>query len=175
MIACVTPTIENLSASYSVGPEGYKIIWGLAALLAPVMAYLVWKKVRWNGLIGRGRRRKPGISELSLSLTGEPEFRPIVLYLRITNDSGRTIDVEAPVIVFKRWRSSRKFRIRTVNEAEIYPILLDPGQSHELSIQLEAFYRKESVLRMATRVRVEVGEVNGGIRLRSRSLRLKRI
>lgn len=173
MIACVTLSVNSLSALHNVGPEGYKILWGLAALLVPLIVYYLWRRVSWRRLFSASKNSESGNGELSLSLSGEPEFRPIVLYVRMKNHSDRTIDIGAPVIVFKRWRSSRKFRIRKVNESEIYPLLLDAGQTHELTIQLEPFYRKEPILRTATRVRVEVAEVNGNIRLESRIVRLK--
>lgn len=173
MIACVTRTVDSLSAFHNVGPEGYKIFWGIAALLVPLIVYYLWKRIPWSRLFRANQSREPSNEELSLSLLGEPEFRPIVLYLRMKNHSDRTMDIEAPVIVFKRWRSSRKFRIRKVNESEIYPLLLDAGQTHELTVQLEPFYRKEPILRTATRVRVEVAEVNGNIWLESRIVRLK--
>ena len=175
MIACVTLTVDNLSELHDVGPEGYKILWTLAALLAPLVVYLLWKKISWRKLfqVKTYREQSFGNTELSISLNGEPEFKPIVLYLKMTNHSGHTKDIKAPVIVFKRWRSSRKFRIRKVNESEIYPLLLDPNQSHELTIHLEPFYRQEPILRTATRVRMEVEEVRGSERLRSRFVRLK--
>lgn len=175
MIACVILTLNNLSVLHDVGPEGYKIFWALGALLAPLIVYFLWKEIPLRNLfrVNRKRVQRSGNSELSISLNGEPEFKPIVLYLNMTNHSGRIMDIKAPVIVFKRWRSSRKFRIRKVNESEIYPLLLDPGQSHELTIQLEPFYRQEPILRTATRVRVEVQEVRGSERLKSRIVRLK--
>ncbi|WP_153633081.1 hypothetical protein [Prolixibacter sp. SD074] len=175
MIACVTLTVDNLSELHDVAPEGYKILRALAALLAPLIVYLLWKKILWSKLfrVNTTGEQRFGNSELSISLNGEPESRPIVLYLKMTNHSGRIMDIKAPVIVFKRWRSSRKFRIRKVNESEIYPLLLDHNQSHELTIQLEPFYRQEPILRTATRVRMEVEEVRGSERLRSRFVRLK--
>ncbi|WP_025862908.1 hypothetical protein [Prolixibacter bellariivorans] len=175
MIACVTLTVDNLSELHDVGPEGYKILWTLVAILAPLVVYLLWKKISWRKLfqVKTYREQSFGNTELSISLNGEPEFKPIVLYLKMTNHSGHTKDIKAPVIVFKRWRSSRKFRIRKVNESEIYPLLLDPNQSHELTIHLEPFYRQEPILRTATRVRMEVEEVRGSERLRSRFVRLK--
>ena len=173
MIALVIPTYGGLPVLHAVGPEGYKMIWGLTVLIAPLIIYLVWEKIPWQHLSKGKPGQRSGNPGFSVSLTGEPEFRPIVLYLRITNDSDRTIDVKAPVIVFRRWRSSRRFRIRKVNESEIYPLLLDPGHSHELTIHLEPFYRKNARLRTATRVQVEVGEVNKKARKISGHVRLK--
>jgi len=173
MIACVTLSVNSLSALHNVGPEGYKVLWGLAVLLVPPVVYYLWTKIPWRSLFSASKKCESRNGELSLSLSGEPEIRPIVLFVRMKNHSDRTIDIEAPVIVFKRWRSSRKFRIRKVNESEIYPLLLDSGRTHELTVQLEPFYRRDPILRTATRVRVEVGEVNGNIRLESRIVRLK--
>ena len=179
MIACAVQMVESIATvipvSGGIEPEGYKVFWALMILIVPVFQYLMAKKVSWDKLLRRANRKhsSSGNSELTLSLDGEPDFRPIVLYLRMTNRSNRVIDINAPVIVFKRWRSARKFKIRRVNESEIYPLLLDPNLSHELTIQLEPFYRKEPILRNATRVRVEVGEVHGKKRLKSRFVRLK--
>ena len=156
-----------------VGPEGYKLLGLLLILLLPFFTYLLWKKIPWRRLVISASGGKETGSELSLSLKGEPEFHPIVLYLKMINHSGKTMDIQAPIIVFKRWRSTRKFRIRKVNDSEVYPMLLDSSLSHELTIQLEPFYRKEPILRTATKVRVEVEEVGGKKRLKSRFVRLK--
>ena len=173
MIACVTLMVDCWVARVDVEPEGGKLLGLLLILLLPLITYFLWKEIPWRRFFLSVSESEKTDSQLSLSLKGEPEFHPIVLYLRMINYSDRTVDIQAPVVVFKRWRSIRKFRIRKVNESEIYPMLLDSNLSHELTIQLEPFYRKEPILRTATKVRVEVEEVGGKRRLKSRFVRLK--
>jgi len=92
--------------------------------------------------------------------------------MTVRNTGKREVDLEAPVLIFKRWRSRRKYRILTVGESEIYPMFMDPGQESVVNISLEQFYQPVPELRRACRLSAEMND-DTGRRFKSRTLRLK--
>jgi hypothetical protein len=90
----------------------------------------------------------------------------------VRNIGKRDVDLDAPVLIFRRWRSKRMYRILTVRESEIYPMLLDLGQESVINISLEQFYHEVPELRRACRLEVEMKD-DTGKRFKSRIIRLK--
>ena len=92
--------------------------------------------------------------------------------MTVRNTGKREVDIEAPVLVFKRWRSKRKFRILTVKESEIYPMFMKSGEESVVNISLEQFYQNIPELRRACRLCVEMRD-DTDKKYISRTIRLK--
>jgi len=90
----------------------------------------------------------------------------------VTNIGSREIDLHAPVLIFKRWFTHRKFRVLKVEHSEIYPILLEKGKTYLLDISLEQFYETVPELQLACRLSIEMRDLSGR-RFKSHTIRLK--
>jgi len=92
--------------------------------------------------------------------------------MEVTNTGTKDVDLEAPVIIFKRWFSKRKFRVLKVQHSEIYPVLLEPGSTSGLEISLDQFYETVPELQLACRMNIEMRD-RSGKRFKSQTIRLK--
>jgi hypothetical protein len=122
------------------------------------------RKLTFNERLLRGR--------IEITLSGNRSLNPSYILMTVRNTGKREVDLEAPVLIFKRWRSRRKFRVLSVEHAEIYPMFMDPGQESALNISLEQFYLNVPELRRACRLGVEMKD-DTGRKFKSRTIRLK--
>lgn len=124
------------------------------------------KKLSFN------KRKVPYAAEIILDKS--QKFNPAIIGMTVTNTGTKDIDLNAPVITFKRWFSKRKFRVLKVEHAEIYPLLLEPGKAYVLDILLDQFYQAVPELQLACRMTIEMKDRNGK-RFKSQTIRLKLI
>ncbi len=111
-------------------------------------------------------------SKVRIELLKNETINPSVISVMIRNTGNRDVNLEAPVLVFKRWVSKRKFRILSVDYSETYPMFLENGKASAINIELEQFYHFAPELRKAHRISVEMKEVDGR-KFQSRTIRLK--
>ena len=117
-------------------------------------------------------RKNRKSSAVDIVLIKSRRFNPSNIGMMVTNTGTNEIDLYAPVIIFRRWFTKRKFRILKVEHSEIYPILLEPGKTSALDILLDQFYEAVPGLQLACRMSVEMKDRNGN-RFKSRTIRLK--
>ena len=122
------------------------------------------KKLSFN------KRRAPYAAEIGLAKS--TRFNPTNIRMSVTNTGTKDVDLNAPVIIFKRWFSKRKFRVLKVGHSVIYPLLLEPGKTYVLDISLEQFYESVPELQLACRMCIEMQDQKG-MRFKSRTIRLK--
>jgi hypothetical protein len=143
-------------------------------LLGCLVVYFLSSRIFRKGIPGRklsfGERILRG--KVEITLLGNRPIKPSHVLMTVSNIGKREVDLQAPVLVFKRWRSRRKFRILTVKESEIYPMFMDPGQESVVNISLQQFYQGVPELRRATRLSVEMKD-DTGRKYKSRTIRLK--
>lgn len=94
------------------------------------------KKKRW---FSKGK--------LEVRLTGNKRYRPDALTLTVRNNQSDAVDLEAPVLIFRKLWSIRQFKLKGINRAEIYPLLLESGKTHELQLKLDVFHKHDPTLR----------------------------
>jgi hypothetical protein len=149
--------------------------WSLITVVL-VIGYLAFYRTRTfaKGPAGKKlsfkNKREPYAAEISLEKSRR--FNPSVIGMTVTNTGTMEIDLNAPVIVFKRWFSNRKFRVLKVEHSEIYPILLVPGKKYELDISLDQFYDAIPELQLACRMSIEMKDLKGK-KFKSKTVRLK--
>jgi hypothetical protein len=97
---------------------------------------------------------------------------PGLLNLVIKNNSNSGVEVEAPVVIFRRWNKERKFRILSVEFKEMYPVYIGIDQATILNINLQQFFDFAPELKKTGRVSVEIKLINGPI-FKSGNIRLK--
>ena len=110
--------------------------------------------------------------DAEIDLIKSQRFNPSNIEMVVTNTGTKDIDLNAPVIIFKRWFTKRKFRVLRVEHSEIYPILIEPGKSSLLDISLDQFYDTVPELQLACRMSIEMKDQNGK-KFKSQTIRLK--
>lgn len=110
--------------------------------------------------------------DAEIDLIKSRRFNPSNIEMVVTNTGTKDIDLNAPVIIFKRWFTKRKFRVLRVEHSEIYPILIEPGKSSLLDISLDQFYDAVPELQLACRMSIEMKDQNGK-KFKSQTIRLK--
>ncbi len=151
-----TPTV---GAQNEIGPEGHKLLWFLLVLAVLVVGLLVSLKPRKK--IQDARRFFFRKRKVSVQLVKDRLYYPDNLELSVQNTGNTAVDIERPLLVFSSIWLKRKFRIKGTNNASIYPLFLDKGQSHTLNIDLNRFYGHDKSLKRLPRAKVIVSEVNG--------------
>lgn len=146
----------------------------IIALIGYLAFYLLRTRIYKRGIPGRkltfSERLIPG--KIDISLSGDRTSNPSYVMMVVRNTGKREVDLNAPILIFRRWRSKRMFRVLSVRESDIYPMLMDPGQESVVNISLEQFYRDVPELRRACRLSVEMKD-DTGRKFKSRTIRLK--
>lgn len=109
---------------------------------------------------------------VKIDLIKNRRINPSNIEMAVTNTGTKEIDLYSPVIIFKRWFTKRKFRVLKVEHSEIYPILLEPGNTSVLDISLDQFYDTVPELQLACRMRIEMKDSKGK-KFSSQTIRLK--
>jgi hypothetical protein len=146
----------------------------IVILLALLVFYILRSRIYRSGTPGRKRSFSEKLvqGKIQITLSGDRSSNPSYIMMVVRNIGKRDVDLDAPVLTFRRWRSKRMYRILTVRESEIYPMMIDPGQESVINISLEQFYHEVPELRRACRLEVEMKD-DTGRRFKSRTIRLK--
>ena len=149
--------------------------WSLIITIL-VIVFFVFNRSR---TIAKGTRSKKlsfskrrVLYDAEIDLIKSRRFNPSNIEMVVTNTGTKDIDLNAPVIIFKRWFTKRKFRVLRVEHSEIYPILIEPGKSSLLDISLDQFYDAVPELQLACRMSIEMKDQNGK-KFKSQTIRLK--
>ncbi len=141
-----------------VGPEGFNLI--LVVLLVLLLPLLFW-------LLRRIKLRPSRLSgwfsfvPIRVELKKDRPLRPKTLTLQVKNNKKTDIDIEAPVLMFRKIWSIRKFRLKGIDRYEIYPLYLEAGKTHELRINLNVFHEHDRKLRNYYWAKVLVQDTTG--------------
>lgn len=151
----------RLFAQNEVQPEGSKLLWAIGVLIALAIIYylLVHRFIKKNE-----SQKKSGTffnRKLKVELEKDRDYKPRVLTLRVINRSRHDVDLEAPLLVFRKLRSIRKFKLKGMNRYQIYPLYLEGGKNHELRIDLSVFYNHDKRLRKYYWAEVKVQDARG--------------
>ncbi len=142
------------------GPDGYALLGILIVIVIPVLIYFF---VNW--LRNKGTRKSKASSlfhksRYTVTLEKNKVYFPDFLTLRVNNTGNTDIDLDRPLLVFHNFWLKRKFKLKGTTGYNFYPLLLEPGKSHELTIDLGHFYRHDSALKRFSRVTVTIKQVN---------------
>ncbi len=149
-------------AQNEVAPEGYKIFWFIAILIAiPFAYYFVSKFLKKSKPLKKGKPGSVSRRKLKVELIKDRKLRPHVLTLKVTNSSKKDIDLAAPVLVFRKLWTKRKFKLKGLNRYEIYPLYLESGKTHELRIDLSVFYNHDRKIKRFYWAKVKVFDTRG--------------
>lgn len=150
---------EAVYAQSEIGPEGHKLLWVAGIIVCTGL--LIWF-ARKPGKTSSGfkktffRRKK-----IKIELQKNRLYYPDFLQLTIANTGNTDVDIDTPLLIFSGLWYSRKFKLKGINNASIYPLYLVAGQNHSLPIDLNRFYGFDKKLKKLPRVKIVVSEVNG--------------
>ena len=161
--------VQNLS-----GLVEYKIFWFAVLIVLFVGVKILWSFIRER----RGykfRRLKTLFvwKKLKVELAKDRLIRPKMLTLFIKNTGKRYVDIEAPVLIFRKLWSIRKFSLKRVNNQEVYPLYLEAGKTYTVTIDLNRFFEHDKKLKHFYWGRVLIEDVEGR-RFRSKRVVLRK-
>jgi hypothetical protein len=100
---------------------------------------------------------------LEITLDKDRLYLPRTLYLTIKNTGKEPVDINRPLLVFSQFFIRRKLKVKGSEGHLYYPLFLDPGMSHELSIDMNSFFQYDSSLKKYSRITVHISDVKGQI------------
>lgn len=164
-------SVQQVFARETVGPEGGKLLWILAGfMLLMVLMIFSFRGKRFS--LSAQSLLKPG-KKISIEISTDRRYYPDYMKLVVKNTGRKDVDLENPLLIFDSFWLKRKFRLTGLNNYRFYPLLLGKGETHELNIDINRFYRHDNRLKRFPKVKVVISET-GGRRLGSRSIFLRK-
>jgi hypothetical protein len=118
----------------------------------PVLLFFLLKHLR------SGKKQK-----LTVTLSKSSVYFPDYLIMTIVNNMTKAVDLDNPLLVFSNFLIKRKLKITGINGYRFYPLWLDPGEKHELKIDLRPFHQYDKSLKKYPKVTLHIRDVNGKI------------
>ena len=142
-----------------VGPDSYFLYVAIAVILGlPAILYLLFVGQEKGRFSFRKWFQK---GRVEVELVPNRKYRPDELTLVVRNNRKKAIDLEPPVLIIRKLWTVRKFKLKGINRAEIYPLYLESGKTHELQIKLDVFHKHDSSLRSYYWARVLLKDTSG--------------
>ncbi|MFZ5428691.1 MAG: hypothetical protein ACOZDD_00555 [Bacteroidota bacterium] len=150
-----------LSAVEVRGPDGYALLVVIVILLVVPSLYFLIRFLR-NKKTGT-RKRGPlfGRKKISIVLEKDRKYYPDIIRVVIKNTGSRDIDLSRPLLIFRNFWTKRKFRLKGTTRYSFYPLLLEPGKEHDLTIDLNHFYRHDKRLKRYPKMTIIVSDESG--------------
>ncbi|MGQ1889322.1 hypothetical protein ACT29H_02670 [Thermophagus sp. OGC60D27] len=114
-----------------------------------------WK--RWR------HRLFPGRVNFKVEKVKDRITRRWLLKISVQNNTREGITFLAPMVVFRKWDQERRFRLKSSDQEDMFPITLTGGTSHQLVIDLDHFYEKLPDLKKSNRVGAVIETTSGKI------------
>jgi hypothetical protein len=102
-------------------------------------------------------------NKLEIFLDKDRLYLPRTLYLTVKNAGKGPIDINNPVVVFSHYFIKRKLKLKGSEGRNYYPLFLDPGMSHELSIDMNSFFQYDPSLKKYSRLTIYITDLNGKV------------
>lgn len=140
-------------------------------LLVALIWYEVWQitKNKGKGTIWRPFWRL----RLDVYLDKDRVFHPQVLTMTLKNSGKREVEINAPVLEFRKVWSKRKFKLNGINGTYIYPMTINPGDKHQLFIETSRFHQYDNEIKGYYFARVYVSDLEGR-RWKSNDVKLRK-
>jgi hypothetical protein len=136
-----------------------QIVLILAFLLMAIVSYEIWRilKSKGKGTIWRPFWRL----KLEVFLDKDRVLHPQVLTMTIKNTGKREVEIEAPVLEFRKIWSKRKFKLNGISGNYIYPMFVNAGEKHQLFIETSRFHQYDNEIKTYYFARIYVTDVEG--------------
>lgn len=135
------------------------IILGQALIIVFLVGYEIRRifKSKGKGTIWRPFWR----IKLLVYLDKDRVYNPNVLTLTIKNTGKREVELNAPVLEFRKIWSKRKFKLSGSNGTSNYPFFLQPGNKHQVFIETARFHQYDEEIKGYYFARVYLSDVEG--------------
>lgn len=161
---------QHVLAQDTIGPEGHKIIWLLAAIVLIVaFLYLALKPGSLEGV----KHLFSFSKRIRIDLIKDRKYYPDLIEMKVKNSGTRDVDIGQPLLVFDNFWFKRKFKLKGTNNYHYYPLILEKGNTHALDIDLNRFYKHDYRLKKYPKVKLIITEREGK-KLGSRSIFLRK-
>lgn len=161
-----------LFAQNEIGPEGHKLVWLLAVVVALVIGFIVFAKP-FNSSPKKGSQSLFKKRKVSVELSKDTLYYPDNLSLSVKNTGNTDLDIDKPLLVFDNFWLRRKFKLKGMGNHSFYPLFLERGKTHTLEIDLTRFYGHDKSLKKFPKAKVILSDVNGK-KLGSKSVYLRK-
>lgn len=153
------PALSN--AQTEVGSEPGKLLVIILIILALPLVFFLLSKLRKEKAASTKNRSLFSFGRLKVELQKDRKYRPRTLTLRVKNNKRKDVDVQAPVLMFRKLWSVRKFKLKGMDRSVIYPLYLEAGKIHELRINLGVFHEHDRSLASYYWAKVIVHDTHG--------------
>jgi len=163
--SAVCPTLLNIQSLVSGLAEQFEketLAWMVLVLAIPfllVLMLLLFRRLKHIGPIKVSRFLKS--VKLEVELEKDKPLRPHVLTMTIRNTGKHEADINSPVIEFRKIWNSRRFKLNGISGNQIYPMFIDVGKMHRLSIETATFHNYDRSIRKYYWARIFVSDVDG--------------
>lgn len=100
-------------------------------------------------------------------------YNPQVLTMTIKNSGKREVEIESPVLEFRKVWSKRKFKLSGASGNYNYPLIIEPGNKHQLFIETARFHQYDQEIKGFYFARIYLNDVEGR-RWRSNDVKLRK-
>ncbi len=152
----------NIPATVEVkGPDGIIFLIVISILFVLPVIYFLFRFLRRNRKQTINSAPLFGRKKISISLEKDRKYYPDFIKITIKNTGKKDVDLDHPMLIFRNFWTKRKFKLKGTNRYSFYPLLLEPGKTHDLTIDLNHFYRHDKRLKRYPQVTVLVSDVSG--------------
>lgn len=149
-------------SQFAAGVEKETLVWIIIILAILLLAFLGYEiqqvlNKRNSGRFFRFFRKV----NLEIVLEKDRLFRPQVLTMTIRNIGKNEVDIDAPVLEFRKIWTKRKFKLNGINGQNIYPMFINTGKTHQLRIETSTFHQYDREIKSFYWARIYVSDVDG--------------
>jgi hypothetical protein len=139
-----------------------------------IVGLLVWEVRRILKSRGKGTIWRPFWRlKLLVYLDKDRLYHPQVLTLTIKNTGKREVEINAPVLEFRKIWSKRKFKLSGTGGNSKYPLFIEPGEKHQVLIETGRFHQYDQEIKDYYFARVYLSDVDGR-KWRSNDVKLRK-
>lgn len=150
-------------SGYETDPDKLQLFRIIAFLLIILSLFIGWEA--WKFF--QKKRNSSGffqfLNKVKLEVTLEKDrlFHPRVLTMTISNIGKQEIDLNAPIIEFRKIWSKRRFKVNGIQGHQVYPLFLYPGITHQLEIETITFHQYDRDIKSFYWARIYVSDAEG--------------
>jgi hypothetical protein len=143
------------------GPDGFPFLIALLVFLVLPILFFSLRAIRNRGKTNQKSGSFFVRKKIIVVLEKDRKYYPDQIRVSVKNTGTKDVDLDQPLLIFRNFWSKRKFRLKGTNRYNFYPLLLEPGKSHDLTIDLNHFYRHDRRLKRFPRITLQVSDVSG--------------
>ena len=166
------PLFDFSADEINMGKETLvQIIIIQSIILLALVGYVFVRAIRggFSGLVTRMIKRV----KLEIILEKDRILRPQVLTMTISNIGKNEADIDAPVLVFRKIWTTRKFKLNGINGQHIYPMFIGPDKMHQLRIETATFHQYDRSIKSFYWAQIQLTDVDGR-RWKSNKVKLRK-